>query len=46
ANKQIGAELGLSENTVKTHVARIMGKLDVHDRTSLAMRAVALGLLR
>lgn len=46
ANKQIGAELGLSENTVKTHLARIMGKLDVHDRTSLAMRAVALGLLR
>ncbi len=45
-NKQIGGELGLSENTVKTHIARIMGKLDVHDRTSLAMRAVALGLLR
>lgn len=45
-NKQIGAELGLSENTVKTHLTRIMTKLDVHDRTSLAMRAVALGLLR
>lgn len=45
-NKQIGAELGLSENTVKTHISRIMGKLEVHDRTSLAMRAVALGLLR
>lgn len=46
ANKQIGADLGLSENTVKTHLTRIMGKLNVHDRTSLAMRAVALGLLR
>lgn len=45
-NKQIGVELGLSENTVKTHISRIMGKLDVHDRTSLAMRAMALGLLR
>ena len=45
-NKQVAAELGLSENTVKTHIARIMGKLEVHDRTSLAMRAVALGLLR
>lgn len=45
-NKQIGGQLGLSENTVKTHLTRIMGKLDVHDRTSLAMRAVALGLLR
>lgn len=45
-NKQIGVELGLSENTVKTHLTRIMGKLEVHDRTSLAMRAVALGLLR
>ena len=46
ANKQIGKKLGLSENTVKTHVARIMGKLNVHDRTSLAMKAVSLGLLR
>ena len=45
-NKQIGAALALSENTVKTHIARIMGKLDVHDRTSLAMKAVSLGLLR
>lgn len=45
-NKQIGLELGLSENTVKTHIARIMGKLDTHDRTSLAMKAVSLGLLR
>ena len=46
SNKQIGNGLGLSENTVKTHIARIMGKLGVHDRTSLAMRAVSLGLLR
>jgi DNA-binding NarL/FixJ family response regulator len=45
-NKQIGVELGLSENTVKTHIARIMGKLETHDRTSLAMKAVSLGLLR
>jgi DNA-binding NarL/FixJ family response regulator len=45
-NKQIAAELALSENTVKTHIARIMGKLEVHDRTSLAMKAVTLGLLR
>jgi DNA-binding NarL/FixJ family response regulator len=45
-NKQVGVELGLSENTVKTHISRIMGKLEVHDRTSLAMKAVTLGLLR
>jgi two-component system NarL family response regulator len=45
-NKQVGTELGLSENTVKTHISRIMGKLEVHDRTSLAMKAVTLGLLR
>lgn len=45
-NKQIAAELSLSENTVKTHIARIMGKLEVHDRTSLAMKAMTLGLLR
>jgi DNA-binding NarL/FixJ family response regulator len=46
ANKQIGSELGLSENTIKTHIARIMGKVGTHDRTSLAMKAVSLGLLR
>ena len=45
-NKQIGAELSLSENTVKTHIARIMAKVGTHDRTSLAMKAVSLGLLR
>lgn len=45
-NKQIAVKLALSENTVKTHIARIMGKLGVHDRTSLAMKAVTLGLLR
>jgi DNA-binding NarL/FixJ family response regulator len=45
-NKEIGTQLGLSENTIKTHIARIMLKLDVHDRTSLAMRALSLGLLR
>ncbi|MFM2197925.1 MAG: hypothetical protein RLZZ505_1357 [Verrucomicrobiota bacterium] len=46
ANKQIGSELGLSENTIKTHIARIMVKVGTHDRTSLAMKAVSLGLLR
>lgn len=46
ANKEIGSRLQLSENTVKTHLARIMAKLGVHDRTSLAMRATALGLIR
>ena len=45
-NKEIGTQLGLSENTIKTHIARIMLKLEVHDRTSLAMRAISLGLLR
>lgn len=45
-NKEIGTQLGLSENTIKTHLARIMLKLEVHDRTSLAMRALSLGLLR
>lgn len=45
-NKQIADQLALSENTVKTHIARIMGKLEVHDRTSLAMKAVTLGILR
>jgi DNA-binding NarL/FixJ family response regulator len=33
ANKQIAAQLSVSENTVKTHVASIFEKLDVNDRT-------------
>ena len=39
-NKQIAAELHLSEKTVKTHVSAILRKLGVADRTQAAMYAV------
>jgi len=35
----------VSTLTVKTHVQRIIGKLEVSDRTQAAVRAVELGLL-
>jgi PAS domain S-box-containing protein len=43
-NPQIGIELHLSTGTVRNHVARILRKLDVSDRTQAAARAVELGL--
>ncbi len=42
SNGQIGKDLYLSEDTVKTHARRLFRKLDVHDRA----QAVALGFRR
>lgn len=42
---QIAAALFISENTVKTHVRRILKKLDVANRTEAVARAAALGLI-
>ena len=39
-NRQIAAELVLSEKTVKTHVSSILGKLGLPDRTQAALYAV------
>jgi PAS domain S-box-containing protein len=44
-NQQIARELGVSRTTVKTHVAHIIAKLGVSDRTQAAVRAIELGLL-
>ncbi len=38
SNKEIGAELYISEGTVKNHLYRIMRKLDVGNRTEIAVR--------
>jgi DNA-binding NarL/FixJ family response regulator len=44
SNRQIGAELGLSEQTVKSHLQHAMAKLRVHDRTEAAAIAIREGL--
>ncbi|MFZ5817634.1 MAG: LuxR C-terminal-related transcriptional regulator [Bacillota bacterium] len=42
-NRQIGEELYITEETVKTHVAHILRKLDVTSRTQAAIRGRELG---
>jgi DNA-binding NarL/FixJ family response regulator len=42
ANKEIGARLAITEETVKSHVTNILGKLRANDRT----HAVTIGLRR
>jgi DNA-binding NarL/FixJ family response regulator len=45
SNQQIAQQLFLSLSTVKTHVHRIILKLEVSDRTQAAVRAIRLGLV-
>ena len=45
-NAQIAEHLVLSEVTVKTHVGRILTKLDLRDRTQAAILAYELGVVR
>jgi LuxR family maltose regulon positive regulatory protein len=45
SNGEIGAELFLSINTVKTHVSSVFRKLDAHSRREAVSRARSLGLL-
>jgi DNA-binding NarL/FixJ family response regulator len=44
-NEAIGRELHLTLNTVKTHVAHILRKLDAADRAEAVARGAALGLI-
>ncbi|ORM32244.1 response regulator transcription factor [Williamsia sp. 1135] len=44
-NADIGAELHISEATVKTHLIRTFNKLDVSDRTAAVTTAMTLGYL-
>lgn len=46
SNKEIAKRLGLSPNTVKTHVARLFEKLRVARRTEAIQLARELGLVR
>ena len=45
ANKQIAAELAISERTARTHVSRILRKLRLSSRTQAALWAVKEGLV-
>lgn len=46
SNKEIAFALDVSENTIKTHVQNIFGKIGVSDRTSAATTAIRRGLVR
>lgn len=46
SNDQIGERLFISPATVKTHVARIMAKLNAHDRAQLVIRAYESQLIK
>ena len=43
-NANIARELGVSDATVKTHVAHILRKLQAEDRAHAVSRALRLGL--
>ena len=45
SNKEIAANLFISPNTVKTHLARLYNKLDVSSRTQAANKARSLRLI-
>jgi DNA-binding CsgD family transcriptional regulator len=45
SNAVIGSILGISSSTVDTYMRRVFRKLDVADRTSAAMRAIAIGAI-
>lgn len=46
SNKEIAFALDITENTVKSHIQNIFGKLGVSDRTSATMAAIKRGLVR
>lgn len=45
SNKEIAHSLNIGEQTVKTHVAHILSKLDMSSRTQAALYAIQIGLV-
>jgi len=45
SNKEIAHSLSIGEQTVKTHVAHILSKLDMSSRTQAALYAIRVGLV-
>ena len=44
SNREVAAELGISEPTVKTHVSRLLSKLGLESRTQAALYALKNGI--
>ena len=44
SNKEIARKLGLSEGTVKIHIAKLFNKLGVRHRSAVALAGVKLGI--
>lgn len=46
SNREIAVALGIGEETVKSHVARVLGKLEARDRAAAVAVAIRRGLIR